>query len=1289
MYKKLSTFLALAAITFVNEANAAKVSAAEELANIKEAMPGAVNVKKKYKVLCFSKPYGFPHSSIHTAKKMIQVMGDKTGMFTVDFSDDAKDLSAANLAKYDALYLNNTTKMEKGIKDPLKRKELIDFVKNGGGLFAVHAATDGGWPEYVEMTGGDFDGHPWGHEGTYCLCNEDPTHPIVANIFDGEQSFNINDELYQYKNFDRENNRVLVSIDMSKFQNHRGGMKREDNDYAMVWIKEFGKGRVFVSSPGHNHHIYWNKDMLKMWVEGMRFVLGELEVNTASKSKPAYALPSKSGKQDPLVKQRSEKESMKEFEVQGDYSLELVAGDDMLYEPTLCVWDGNGRMYVAQFETYMQDVDGTGKYDEVSRVLRLEDTNDDGVMDKRTVFADKLNLPRLVLPLKDSVLIGETNTNDIYEYFDTDNDGVSDKKKIWYEGGKRGGNLEHQPSGLLWSMDNNIYTTYNQHAYRFTDGTVTKVETKGNRGQWGLTQDNYGKVIFADAGAGVGPVHTLFPNIYTKWDPKWVREDGFSTVWGIDKVYDAQGGMGSMRDNGTIRRFTDTCGQAVFRGDKLPKEMQGELFFSSPVGRLTRRTTFKVDDKGRQVMHNAYDEKEFIASTDANFRPVNAATGPDGTLYLVDMHRGIIQEGAWVPKGSFIRKAVEFYGLDKNIGHGRIYRVRHKDFQPNDKKPRMLDETPAELVRHLSHANGWWRDEAQKLIVLSGDKSVESALKKVISSGKSDLGRLHALWTLEGLGLIDIDYLKVIYKDKNPHMRAAAIRMTEPYFHKDIKNIYVLKSLIKDPAKEVAIQLMLSASTTVTKETRSLAKAVMNANPENDYLAEIDAELNKAYFEEQQRLAALAKLNAEEAALMAAGKQHFDALCATCHGPDGKGMPAGHGLMAPSFVNNTRVLGDKGVVTRITLHGFTGPIEGKTYAGGMMMPLKTNDDKYLASVLTYIRNSFGNKAEMISEQDVAQVRKESKGVKVPFTEQTLKDLLLNAGGDIKLWKLTASHKPELLINMQDGDEKTTFATKAAMKKGMWIEAEFPHQRNIFKVNLKAKGGDFAKSVKIEVSKDGKIWKTVMDQVKGKTFTSVSFPMVVAKKVRITCLEDKGAWWQLYDLEIVGPGMGDIDQYPKNTRHYLLFKDAKSAKIGWGNFKQDKNISIGKVKYKKGIWTHAHSEMVFDLAGKNYKRFYSKVGHSDSGRDTFLTFEVYLDGERAFDSGDMFKGEAAKFVDVDLSGVKQLKLVVTQGKDVKPDGDHACWADALFVKEAPKKAKKAQKKAKEASTTINI
>ena len=334
-----------------------------------------------------------------------------------------------------------------------------------------------------------------------------------------------------------------------------------------------------------------------MWYQGFRFVLGELDAETESIQKPSYALPPKEGEQAPIVRFKTPEESQESFKVQPGYSLELVADNPMVTEPTVCVWDGNGRMYVAEWRTYMQDINGTGTNDPVSQVVRLEDKNGDGVMDHKTIFAKDLLLPRMILPLLDSVLIAESNTNDIFEYFDRDNDGVAEEKKIWFEGGKRGGNVEHQPSGLIWSMDNWLYLTYSDYRLRLHNGKVIKGETKGNRGQWGLTQDNAGKVMYVDAGAGIGPVHPLFPNIYTKWHPKWVMAEGFREVFAIDNIADSQGGFGSMRANNSAKSFTATCGQAIFRGDRLPKDLIGNLFFHEPVGRLTRRAKIKTDSR--------------------------------------------------------------------------------------------------------------------------------------------------------------------------------------------------------------------------------------------------------------------------------------------------------------------------------------------------------------------------------------------------------------------------------------------------------------------------------------------------------------------------------------------------------------------------------------------------------------------------------------------------------------------------------------------------------------------
>ena len=253
---------------------------------VSQNMPKIEVPTKKYKVLCFSKPYGFRHNSIEIGKTMMEVMAEKTGLFDVTFSEDLTEFAPGKIKQYDAICLNNNTHLQKGMKDEKMRETFINYVKNGGGIFAIHSATDGGWKEYVEMIGGNFDGHPWGAGGTWGIANEDPNHPIVKNVYKGE-NFTIKDEIYQYKDFDRSENRVLMTLDLSHEATGKKNGKRADKDYAVAWVKNYGEGRVFVSSLGHNREIFYHPEILKMWAEGFRFVLGEVDVDTSSVPKPA------------------------------------------------------------------------------------------------------------------------------------------------------------------------------------------------------------------------------------------------------------------------------------------------------------------------------------------------------------------------------------------------------------------------------------------------------------------------------------------------------------------------------------------------------------------------------------------------------------------------------------------------------------------------------------------------------------------------------------------------------------------------------------------------------------------------------------------------------------------------------------------------------------------------------------------------------------------------------------------------------------------------------------------
>src|SRR5687767_9457055 len=182
----------------------------------------------------------------------------------------------------------------------------------------------------------------------------------------------------------------------------------------------------------------------------------------------------------------------KTFVLPPGYRMELVLSDPQIISPAVIEWDGDGRMYVCEFITYMRDVDGNNQREPVNRITRYEDTNSDGTYDKRTVFADNLVLPRLILTLDgNSVLTNETDSDDVIKFTDTNNDGVADKREVFYTGVGTGrdGNLEHMQSGFVWGLDNWIYSTYNSFRFRWTPNGILREPTGANGGQWGLGQD--------------------------------------------------------------------------------------------------------------------------------------------------------------------------------------------------------------------------------------------------------------------------------------------------------------------------------------------------------------------------------------------------------------------------------------------------------------------------------------------------------------------------------------------------------------------------------------------------------------------------------------------------------------------------------------------------------------------------------------------------------------------------------------------------------------------------------
>ena len=260
----------------------------EELAKIQAALPqAAVNPAKPRKLLIFYRTEGYVHDSIPYCNEALKEMGEKTGAYAADFSDDMAVFTPEHLKPYDAVLFNNTTGLQ--FADPAARQALLDFAKAGKGVAGIHSAIDNfpTWPEGQALLGGKFNSHPWGAADVEAVKVDDPSHPIVAAL--GGKGFWINDEIYQVVGpYDRSQQRVLISLDMSKPENGRDPKKivRPDNVFPICWIKQAGDGgRVFYCSLGHNPSIYWTPQILQVYLNGIQYALGDLTADATPSAK--------------------------------------------------------------------------------------------------------------------------------------------------------------------------------------------------------------------------------------------------------------------------------------------------------------------------------------------------------------------------------------------------------------------------------------------------------------------------------------------------------------------------------------------------------------------------------------------------------------------------------------------------------------------------------------------------------------------------------------------------------------------------------------------------------------------------------------------------------------------------------------------------------------------------------------------------------------------------------------------------------------------------------------------
>jgi mono/diheme cytochrome c family protein len=806
---------------------------------------------------------------------------------------------------------------------------------------------------------------------------------------------------------------------------------------------------------------------------------------------------------------------------------------------------------------------------------------------------------------------------------------VADKRQVVYTGIGQSGdaNIEHQKAGLMWNMDNWLYTTYNAFRIRWTPGGILREPTGSNGGQWGLSHDDDGKPWFVDAGGERGPMNFQYPIHYGAFTPcapagglrgrgglgaagapaagaapdaaapvfaapaapsdpdcPTAFEKDFEMVWPAPGIGDMQGGLGRTRMPAqNLNHFTASTGPDIVRGHRLPADLKGDLLFTEPVGRLIRRAKI-VKIEGLTQLRNAYPGSEFLISQDQLFRPVNIRTAPDGTVYVADMYHGIIQELQWSGPGSYLRAKIEQYQLDKVASYGRIWRLRYDGrpavpttatnpgqaaipaIEPDFAPPHMYSETSAQLVGHFTHPNGWWRDMAQRLLVLKQDKSVVPALRELARGSDNLVARFHSLWTLEGLGALDASLVREAMKDSDPRMRVQAIRASETLYKAGDKSFDAdYRAFTKDSDTDVVIQAVLTLNLFKAPDLAAVVRSVEASNRARGV-----KEIGDRVLAPPAAAGGFGggrggpALSPEQQNLLQQGGQVFTQLCGTCHGDDARGRPlagASPGTtMAPPLAGSPRVNGHRDYVIKALLGGLTGPIGDKTYTE-VMVPMGANKDEWIAGVASYVRTNFGNNGGVVTPADVARVRAAMGARKAPWTVPELEATLPRALETQESWKLTASHNADTASNALTLRAWSTGVPQAA---DMWFQVELPKPALLTEVQFDSPAGRgggggrgaagagrggrgaaapaavpagggfgpgaagpppvpaFPHGYRVQISMDGAKWSEPVAEGKGSgTRTAISFKPVQAKFLRITQTDtiENASNWTISGLRI--------------------------------------------------------------------------------------------------------------------------------------------------------------------------
>ncbi len=474
-------------------------------------------------------------------------------------------------------------------------------------------------------------------------------------------------------------------------------------------------------------------------------------------------------------------EALEAFAIAPGYRIELAVAEPLLEDPVAADWDEDARLYVAEMRAYMPNVDGDGEDAPIGTVVRLTDVDGDGVFDEREVLLDGLVLPRAVRIVNEGLLIAEMGKLWLCPSAsgwsrDIDCGG----KRYLGAYGEHQGSVEHAENGLLVGLDNWLYSAKSARRLRLVEGALVE-EPTAFRGQWGITQDDTGRLFYNtnsnlllgdyyDAQAIVAAGNRKAPGLNARVSPD---NEVFSVRVnpGVNRAYLP----GVLRDDGRLRNATSASGMVVYRGGRFAAN-EPDVFVAEPAANVVAAMRLVEDGLSVRAERRLYPDetwgqRDFLASTDERFRPVDVLNGPDGALYVVDFYRGIIQDHIYLSEQ--LKTQARERGLDRPLGMGRLWRLVPIDGGATKDIPDWSALDADALVSYLSADDVWRRATAQRLLLRIEAEGLEDRLIGLITEGDVRSG-LHALWILEGRDALSRDIVRAALR-RDPRLAEAAL----------------------------------------------------------------------------------------------------------------------------------------------------------------------------------------------------------------------------------------------------------------------------------------------------------------------------------------------------------------------------------------------------------------------------------------------------------------------------------------------------------------------------------